>query len=58
MNPSHLTAQKGVRDEKQRVGLKVQAGNEAEPRRLPTSGVKMAGRLISYTNPLYEVMTR
>lgn len=59
MNPLHLAAQeKGLREEEQRAGLKVQAGNEVEPRRLPTPGVKMAGRLISQTSPLYEVMTR
>lgn len=59
MNPLHLTAQeKGLREEEQRVGLKGQAGNEVEPRRLPTAGVKMAGRLISRTSLLYEVMTR
>lgn len=49
MNPSHLTArEEGVRDEEQRVGLKVQ---EVEVGRLPTASVKMAGRLISHTNP-------
>lgn len=59
MNPSHWSTQeKGVRYEEQRVGLKVQAGNEVKPRRLSTPSVKMAGRLISYTNLLYEVMTR
>lgn len=50
--------EKGVRDEEQRVGLKVQAGNEVEPRRLPTPSVKTAGRTISYANPLYESTRR
>lgn len=59
MNPSRVTAQEmGVRDEEQREGLKVPAGNEVERRGLPTLGVKMAGRLISYTNLLDEVTTR